>query len=61
MTREYYVNDYGAQVQTLARSVHVRYQQLHGRAVELPPKSYPAYYAVVLFLVQLISGRRSMA
>ena len=24
VTREYYVNDYGAQVQTLARSVHVR-------------------------------------
>ncbi len=26
VTREYYVNDYGAQVQTLARSVHLRYQ-----------------------------------
>jgi arginyl-tRNA synthetase len=44
VTREYYVNDYGAQVQTLARSVHVRYQQLHGRTVELPPKSYPGEY-----------------
>lgn len=44
VTREYYVNDYGAQVQTLARSVHVRYQQLAGRAVELPPKSYPGEY-----------------
>ena len=28
VTREYYVNDYGAQVQTLARSVHLRYQEL---------------------------------
>ena len=44
VTREYYVNDYGAQVQTLARSVHVRYQQLFGRDVSLPPSSYPGAY-----------------
>src|SRR6266540_1267523 len=46
VTREYYVNDYGAQVQTLARSVHVRYQQLFGREVNLPPASYPGEYVV---------------
>jgi arginyl-tRNA synthetase len=44
VTREYYVNDYGAQVQTLARSVHLRYQELHGRQVTMPPKSYPGDY-----------------
>ncbi len=44
VTREYYVNDYGAQVQTLARSVHLRYQELHGRSVTMPPKSYPGEY-----------------
>jgi arginyl-tRNA synthetase len=44
ITREYYVNDYGAQVQTLARSVHLRYQELFGRQVTLPPKSYPGEY-----------------
>jgi len=44
VVREYYVNDYGAQVQTLARSVHLRYQELHGRAVTMPPKSYPGEY-----------------
>ncbi|HEY6101155.1 MAG TPA: arginine--tRNA ligase, partial [Anaeromyxobacter sp.] len=44
VTREYYVNDYGAQVLTLARSVHLRYQELHGRAVTMPPKSYPGEY-----------------
>jgi arginyl-tRNA synthetase len=44
VVREYYVNDYGAQVQTLARSVHLRYQELHGRTVEMPPKSYPGEY-----------------
>jgi len=46
VTREYYVNDYGAQVQTLARSVHVRYQELFGRPVTMPPKSYPGAYVV---------------
>jgi len=44
VTREYYVNDYGAQVQTLARSVHLRYQELHGRQITMPPKSYPGEY-----------------
>ena len=46
VTREYYVNDYGAQVQTLARSVHLRYQQLFGRDVQMPPQSYPGEYVV---------------
>ncbi len=44
VTREYYVNDYGAQVQTLARSVHLRYQELFGRTIVMPPKSYPGEY-----------------
>lgn len=44
VTREYYVNDYGAQVQTLARSVHLRYEELFGRQVTMPPKSYPGDY-----------------
>ena len=46
VTREYYVNDAGAQVQTLARSVHLRYQELFGRTVEMPPKSYPGAYVI---------------
>jgi arginyl-tRNA synthetase len=44
VTREYYVNDYGAQVQTLARSVHLRYQERFGRSVTMPPSSYPGDY-----------------
>jgi arginyl-tRNA synthetase len=44
--REYYVNDAGAQVLTLARSVHLRYQELLGRVIEMPPKSYPGAYVV---------------
>ena len=46
VTREYYVNDHGAQVQTLARSVHLRYQELLGRTVTMPPKSYPGDYVI---------------
>ena len=46
VTREYYVNDAGAQVQTLARSVHLRYQELLGRSVVMPPKSYPGEYVI---------------
>jgi arginyl-tRNA synthetase len=46
VTREYYVNDFGAQVQTLARSVHLRYQEAHGRQVTMPPKSYPGEYVM---------------
>ncbi|MGA8890610.1 MAG: arginine--tRNA ligase [Anaeromyxobacteraceae bacterium] len=46
VTREYYVNDAGAQVQTLARSVHLRYQELFGRTVEMPQRSYPGAYVI---------------
>ncbi|HEY7724049.1 MAG TPA: arginine--tRNA ligase [Anaeromyxobacteraceae bacterium] len=46
VTREYYVNDGGAQVQTLARSVHLRYQQLAGRPVAFPAHAYPGEYVV---------------
>jgi arginyl-tRNA synthetase len=46
VVREYYVNDAGAQVLTLARSVHLRYQELFGRAVTMPPRGYPGEYVV---------------
>jgi arginyl-tRNA synthetase len=46
VVREYYVNDFGAQVHTLARSVHLRYQELLGRTVVMPPSSYPGAYVV---------------
>ncbi len=44
VTREYYVNDYGAQVEVLARSVHLRYQEACGRDVTMPPHGYPGEY-----------------
>ena len=45
--REYYVNDAGAQVQVLARSVHIRYAQALGEAVgAIPEGLYPGEYLV---------------
>jgi arginyl-tRNA synthetase len=43
VTREYYVNDSGAQVDVLARSVHYRYLEALGEAPPAPPAEwYPA-------------------
>ncbi|MBD0864896.1 MAG: arginine--tRNA ligase [Rhodobacteraceae bacterium] len=46
VTREYYVNDGGAQVDVLARSVYLRYLEAHGDAVEFPDGTYPGDYLV---------------
>ena len=47
VTREYYVNDAGAQVDVLARSVHLRYRQALGDDIgEIPEGLYPGDYLV---------------
>ena len=47
VTREYYVNDAGGQVDTLARSVHLRYREALGQAIgEIPEGLYPGDYLV---------------
>jgi arginyl-tRNA synthetase len=46
VTKEYYVNDAGAQVDTLARSVHLRYREALGETVEMPEGMYPGDYLV---------------
>jgi len=46
VTREYYVNDAGAQVDVLARSVHVRYREALGESVTVPEGLYPGDYLV---------------
>ncbi len=47
VTREYYVNDAGAQVDVLARSVHLRYREALGEAVGAVPEGlYPGDYLV---------------
>jgi arginyl-tRNA synthetase len=44
--REYYVNDAGSQVDTLARSVHLRYRETLGESVTIPEGLYPGDYLV---------------
>ena len=46
VTREYYINDGGAQVDTLARSVYLRYLEAHGREVDFPDGTYPGDYLI---------------
>ena len=49
VTREYYVNDAGGQVDVLARSVHLRYREALGEAVgEIPEGLYPGDYLIPL-------------
>ncbi|MGB6382338.1 MAG: arginine--tRNA ligase [Syntrophobacteria bacterium] len=42
--REYYINDAGTQIETLGRSVFLRYQQLLGRQVDFPETCYQGDY-----------------
>jgi arginyl-tRNA synthetase len=45
--REYYVNDAGSQVDTLARSAHLRYREALGETIgDIPPGMYPGDYLV---------------
>jgi arginyl-tRNA synthetase len=45
VTREYYINDSGAQVEALARSTYLRYREALGEAIgEIPPGLYPGDY-----------------
>jgi len=45
VTREYYVNDAGSQVDTLARSAHLRYREALGEDIgEIPEGLYPGDY-----------------
>ncbi len=47
VVREYYVNDAGSQVDTLARSAHLRYREALGEDIgEIPAGMYPGDYLV---------------
>jgi len=46
VTREYYINDGGAQVDTLARSAFLRYQEAHGQDIVIGEGLYPGDYLV---------------
>ena len=46
VTREYYINDGGAQVDALARSVYLRYLEAHGQEVAFEDGTYPGDYLI---------------
>ncbi|SDJ23270.1 arginine--tRNA ligase [Lutimaribacter saemankumensis] len=46
VTREYYINDGGAQVDVLARSVYLRYLEAHGQKVAFEDGTYPGDYLI---------------
>ncbi|MCA8881603.1 MAG: arginine--tRNA ligase [Rhodobacteraceae bacterium] len=46
VTREYYINDGGAQVDVLARSVYLRYLEAHGHDVAFADGTYPGDYLI---------------
>ncbi|MCD7061060.1 arginine--tRNA ligase [Pelagibacterium xiamenense] len=46
VTKEYYINDAGSQVDTLARSAYLRYREALGEAIEIPSGFYPGDYLI---------------
>jgi arginyl-tRNA synthetase len=47
VTTEYYINDFGAQVEALARSAHLRYREALGEEIgEIPSGLYPGEYMI---------------
>jgi arginyl-tRNA synthetase len=60
VTREYYINDAGAQVDQLARSVHLRYREALGEPVGPPGEGlYPGEYLIPVgrMLAQTLGGK----
>ncbi len=48
VTREYYINDAGAQVDVLARSAFLRYREALGETIAIPEGLYPGDYLVAV-------------
>jgi arginyl-tRNA synthetase len=46
VTREYYINDAGSQIDTLARSTFLRYREALGEAIDIPSGFYPGDYLI---------------
>jgi len=44
--REYYINDAGNQMDTLGRSIYLRYLEVHGRKIEFPGDCYQGEYII---------------
>lgn len=48
VTREFYINDAGAQITKLGTSLRVRYQQALGQTIEMPQDAYHGQYLIDL-------------
>jgi arginyl-tRNA synthetase len=48
VTREFYINDGGAQVEVLARSAYERYREAHGLSPEIAEGLYPGDYLIAV-------------
>ncbi|MDR3308204.1 MAG: arginine--tRNA ligase, partial [Coriobacteriales bacterium] len=46
VTREFYINDAGVQMDVFGHSVALRYLELHGRTIEMPENSYGGSFVV---------------
>ncbi len=46
VTKEYYINDAGSQIDTLARSSYLRYREAFGEEISIPEGFYPGDYLV---------------
>jgi arginyl-tRNA synthetase len=46
VTREYYINDAGSQINTLAGSAFLRYREALGETIEIPSGFYPGDYLI---------------
>ncbi|MBC7327269.1 arginine--tRNA ligase [bacterium] len=44
VSREYYINDYGSQIDAFAKSIYARYAQLWGKDVPIPEDGYKGDY-----------------
>jgi arginyl-tRNA synthetase len=48
VTKEFYINDAGAQIKKLGNSLRIRYQQVSGMKVDLPEDAYHGHYLIDL-------------
>lgn len=46
VTAEYYMNDAGSQIDTLVKSLYIRYRQLLGDEITIPDDCYPGEYLI---------------
>lgn len=59
VSREYYINDLGNQTDVMARSVHLRYSELHGRPLVAPEDFYPGDY--IIDIAREVQGKHGEA